>query len=432
MNYQQTVDYLYQHLPMFTRVGAAALKNDLHNTLELCNLLDNPQHKFKSIHIAGTNGKGSTSHMLAAILQQAGYKVGLYTSPHLQDFRERIRINGQMVPEKFVVEFVEQMQDAIAGIEPSFFELTVAMAFHYFALEQVDVAVIEVGLGGRLDSTNVITPELSVITNISYDHMHILGNTLPEIAAEKAGIIKAGVPVVIGETQPAVQSIFTHKAAEMQAPLHFADQEWLVQESNLNPTHPGSGLQMQLLHKQQQQVKHITLGLSGQYQEKNIMTVLSAVKILQHSGWNIPDAALHDGLLHVKKLTGLRGRWEVMSENPLLVMDVGHNEAGIKEIMQQLRHTKYQQLHIVTGFVKDKAVDAVLPLFPATATYYFTKAQIPRALDEHLLAEMAAANGLKGHTYASVQEALQAAKQHAHKDDMILVCGSFFIVSEAM
>jgi len=432
MNYQQTVDYLYQHLPMFTRVGAAALKNDLHNTLELCNLLDNPQHKFKSIHIAGTNGKGSTSHMLAAILQQAGYKVGLYTSPHLQDFRERIRINGQMVPEKFVVEFVEQMQNAIAGIEPSFFELTVAMAFHYFALEQVDVAVIEVGLGGRLDSTNVITPELSVITNISYDHMHILGNTLPEIAAEKAGIIKAGVPVVIGETQPAVQSVFINKAAELQAPIHFADQEWLVQESNLNPAHPGSGLQMQLLHKQQQQVKHITLGLSGQYQEKNIMTVLSAVKVLQHSGWNIPDAALHDGLLHVKKLTGLRGRWEVMSENPLLVMDVGHNEAGIKEIIQQLRHTKYQQLHIVTGFVKDKAVDAVLPLFPVTATYYFTKAQIPRALDEHILAEIAAANGLRGHTYATVQEALQAAKQHAHKDDMILVCGSFFIVSEAM
>ena len=432
MNYQQTVDYLYQHLPMFTRVGAVALKNDLHNTLELCNLLDNPQHKFKSIHIAGTNGKGSTSHMLAAILQQAGYKVGLYTSPHLQDFRERIRINGQMVPEKFVVEFVEQMQDAITSIAPSFFELTVAMAFHYFALEQVDVAVIEVGLGGRLDSTNVITPELSVITNISYDHMHILGNTLPEIAAEKAGIIKAGVPVVVGETQPAVQSVFTGKAAEMQAPIHFADQEWLVQESNLNPTHPGSGLQMQLLHKQQQQVKHITLGLSGQYQEKNIMTVLSAVKVLQHSGWNIPDTALRDGLLHVKKLTGLRGRWEVMGENPLLVMDVGHNEAGIKEIIQQLRHTRYQQLHIVTGFVKDKAVDAVLPLFPATATYYFTKAQIPRALDEHILAEMAAANGLKGHTYATVQEALQAAKQHAHKDDMILVCGSFFIVSEAM
>jgi dihydrofolate synthase/folylpolyglutamate synthase len=432
MNYQQTVDYLYQHLPMFTRVGAVALKNDLHNTLELCNLLGNPQHKFKSIHIAGTNGKGSTSHMLAAILQQAGYKVGLYTSPHLQDFRERIRINGQMVPENFVVEFVEQMRDAIASIEPSFFELTVAMAFHYFALEQVDVAVIEVGLGGRLDSTNVITPELSVITNISYDHMHILGNTLPEIAAEKAGIIKAGVPVVIGETQPAVQSVFTNKAAEMQAPIHFADQEWLVQESNLNPTHPGSGLQMQLLHKQQQQVKHITLGLSGQYQEKNIMTVLSAVKLLQHSGWSIPEAALHDGLLHVKKLTGLRGRWEVMSENPLLVMDVGHNEAGIKEIVQQLRHTTYQQLHIVTGFVKDKAVDAVLPLFPTTAAYYFTKAQIPRALDEHTLAEMAAASGLKGHSYATVQEALQAARQHAHKDDMILVCGSFFIVSEAM
>jgi len=432
MNYQQTVDYLYQHLPMFTRVGAVALKNDLHNTLALCNLLDNPQHKFKSIHIAGTNGKGSTSHMLAAVLQQAGYRTGLYTSPHLQDFRERIRVNGQMVPENFVVEFVQQMQNAITTIEPSFFELTVAMAFHYFALEQVDVAIIEVGLGGRLDSTNVITPELSIITNISYDHMHILGNTLPEIAGEKAGIIKPGIPVVIGETQPAVQSVFTDRAAALQAPIHFADQEWLVQESNLNPTHPGSGLQMQLLHKQQQQVKHITAGLSGQYQEKNIMTVLSAVKILQHQGWSIPDAALQDGLLHVKKLTGLRGRWEVMGENPLLVMDVGHNEAGITEVMQQLRHTQYQQLHVVVGFVKDKAVDAVLPLFPTAASYYFCKAQLPRALDQHTLAEMAAAHGLKGHAYATVQEALQAAKQHARKEDMILVCGSFFIVSEAM
>ncbi|HEU4556014.1 MAG TPA: folylpolyglutamate synthase/dihydrofolate synthase family protein [Chitinophaga sp.] len=432
MNYQQTVDYLYRHLPMFTRLGAAALKNDLHNTMALCNLLDNPQHKFKSIHIAGTNGKGSTSHMLAAVLQQAGYKTGLYTSPHLQDFRERIRVNGQMVPENFVVEFVQQIQGAITTIEPSFFEVTVAMAFHYFALEQVNVAVIEVGLGGRLDSTNVITPELSIITNISYDHMHILGNTLPEIAAEKAGIIKHGVPVVIGETQPAVQSVFIQKAAEMQAPIHFADQEWLVQESRLNPAHPGAGLQMQLLHHQQQQVKHITLGLSGQYQEKNIMTVLSAIKVLQHQGWSIPETALHEGLLHVKKLTGLRGRWEVMGENPLLVMDVGHNEAGITEIIQQLRHTKYQQLHIVTGFVKDKAVDAVLALFPPAATYYFCKAQLPRALDEQTLAEMAAAHGLKGRAYATVQEALQAAKQHAHKDDMILVCGSFFIVSEAM
>jgi dihydrofolate synthase/folylpolyglutamate synthase len=432
MNYQQTVDYLYQHLPMFTRVGAAALKNDLHNTLELCTLLDNPQHKFKSIHIAGTNGKGSTSHMLAAVLQQAGYKTGLYTSPHLKDFRERIRVNGAMVPESFVVEFVEQMQTAINSIAPSFFELTVAMAFHYFALEQVDIAVIEVGLGGRLDSTNVITPELSVITNISYDHMHILGNTLPEIAGEKAGIIKKGIPVVIGETQPEIQQVFIDKAAAEAAPIVFADQQWLLQESSLAPDKPAAGLRLGIVSKQQQELKHITLDLVGKYQEKNVMTVLSALKVLQQQRWNIPEQAVHEGLAHVRKLTGLRGRWEVAGTHPLTILDVGHNEAGITEIVQQLRHTVYQKLHIVTGFVKDKAIEAVLPLLPVTATYYFCKAQIPRALDEHTLAEMAAQHGLKGHAFETVQQALQSARQHAHKDDCILVCGSFFIVAEAM
>lgn len=432
MNYQQTVDYLYQHLPMFTRVGAVALKHDLHNTLELCKLLGYPQNKFKSIHIAGTNGKGSTSHMLAAVLQQAGYKTGLYTSPHLRDFRERIRVNGQMVPESFVVEFVEQMKGAINTIEPSFFELTVAMAFHYFALEQVDIAVIEVGLGGRLDSTNVITPELSIITNISYDHMHILGNTLPEIAAEKAGIIKKGVPVIIGETQPEVQQVFTEKAAALEAPIHFADQQWLVQESNTTPGKPAAGLRLGIVQKNQQEMKHITLDLVGQYQEKNVMSVLSAVKVLQQLQWNIPEQAVHEGLAHVRKLTGLRGRWDVVSTQPLTVLDVGHNEAGITEIMQQLRHTVYQKLHIVVGFVKDKAIESVLPLLPVTATYYFCKAQIPRALDEHTLASMAAQHGLKGHAYETVQQALQSARLHAHKDDLILVCGSFFIVAEAM
>jgi dihydrofolate synthase/folylpolyglutamate synthase len=434
MNYQQTVDYLYQHLPMFTRVGAVALKHDLHNTLELCKLLGNPQDKFKSVHVGGTNGKGSTSHMLAAILQQAGYKTGLYTSPHLRDFRERIRVNGQMVPESFVVEFVEQMKGAISSLEPSFFELTVAMAFHYFALEQVDIAIIEVGLGGRLDSTNIITPELSVITNISYDHMHILGNTLPEIAAEKAGIIKQGIPVVIGETQPEVQQVFTEKAAAMGSPICFADQQWLVQESSLTPAKPAAGLKLGIVPKlkQQQELKHITLDLVGQYQEKNVMTVLSAIRILQQQQWEISEQAIQEGLAHVRKLTGLRGRWEVVSTQPLTVLDVGHNEAGISEIIQQLRHTVYQKLHIVVGFVKDKAIDSVLPLLPVTATYYFCKAQIPRALDEHTLAEMAARHGLKGHAYETVQQALQSARLHAHKDDLILVCGSFFIVAEAM
>jgi dihydrofolate synthase/folylpolyglutamate synthase len=434
MNYQQTVEYLYQHLPMFTRVGSVALKHDLHNTVELCNLLGNPQNKFKSIHVAGTNGKGSTSHMLAAVLQQAGYKTGLYTSPHLKDFRERIRVNGQMVPESFVVEFVSQMKEAVSTIEPSFFELTVAMAFHYFALEQVDIAIIEVGLGGRLDSTNVITPELSVITNISYDHMHILGNTLPEIASEKAGIIKKGVPVVIGETQPEVQQVFIAKAAALEAPICFADQQWLVQESSLSPGKPAAGLKLGIVQKQkqQQELKHLTLDLVGQYQEKNVMTVLSVIRILQQRQWQIPEQAIHEGLSHVRKLTGLRGRWDVIDTHPLTVLDVGHNEAGISEIIQQLRHTVYQKLHIVIGFVKDKAIDAVLPLLPVTATYYFCKAQIPRALDEHTLAEMAGRHGLKGHAFETVQQALQSARQHAHKDDLILVCGSFFIVSEAM
>lgn len=428
MNYQETVDYLYQQLPMFTRVGASALKADLHNTLELCKQLGDPQHKFKSIHVAGTNGKGSTSHMLAAIFQQAGYKTGLYTSPHLLDFRERIRINGEMMSKEFVVEFVKQIQPTIEQLAPSFFELTVAMAFEYFALEQVDIAIIEVGLGGRLDSTNVITPELSVITNISYDHMHILGNTLPEIAGEKAGIIKANVPVVISETQPEIQSVFIDKAAFLGAPIHFADREWLLQESEFSQGHLSLGIQ----HTHSGDMKRFHTDLTGQYQMKNIMGVLSAVKVLQQAGWELPEQTVFTALAHVKKLTGLRGRWEIISHDPLTIFDVGHNEAGVTEIVQQLKHMVYRHLHIVTGFVKDKEVSKVLPLFPAAATYYFCKAQLPRAMDQQELAEMAHKSGLRGHAYESVQQAFQAAKQQAHKDDLVLVCGSFFVVAEVM
>lgn len=428
MDYQQTLDYLYERLPMFTRVGATAFRKDLHNTIELCEQLGNPQHKFKSIHVAGTNGKGSTSHMLAAVFQQAGYKTGLYTSPHLKDFRERIRINGEMIPTTFVTEFVEQMQPSIEELDPSFFELTVAMAFQYFALEQVDIAIIEVGLGGRLDSTNIIIPELSVITNISYDHMNILGNTLPEIASEKAGIIKAGIPVVISETQSEIESVFIDKAASLNAPIHFADQEWVIQENELSAGH----LQLGILPHKGGYMRRLSLDLSGQYQVKNIMGVLSAVKILQQQDWKLPDADVEEALSHVKKLTGLRGRWEVIDKHPLTILDVGHNEAGITEIVEQLRHMVYRHLHIVTGFVKDKEVDKVLSIFPPAATYYFCKAQIPRALDENILAEMAAAKGLRGHTYSSVQQAFMAAKQHAHEEDIVLVCGSFFIVAEVM
>jgi dihydrofolate synthase/folylpolyglutamate synthase len=428
MNYQETLEYLYQQLPMFTRVGASAFKKDLHNTIELCNQLGNPQHQFKSIHIAGTNGKGSTSHMLAAIFQQAGYKTGLYTSPHLLDFRERIRINGEMVPTTFVTEFVAQIKPTIESLEPSFFELTVAMAFQYFALEQVDIAIIEVGLGGRLDSTNVITPELSVITNISYDHMQLLGNTLPEIASEKAGIIKAGVPVVIAETQSEIESVFIDKATALGAPIRFADQEWLIQQSEFSEGHLKLGVQ----HSHNGDLKTIRTDLTGQYQMKNIIGVLSAVKVLQHAGWDLPEQKVMAALSHVKKLTGLRGRWEIISRDPLTIFDVGHNQAGITEIVQQLEHMVYRHLHIVTGFVKDKEVNKVLPLFPPAATYYFCKAQIPRAMDEKELVEMAHQHGLRGHDYPSVQQAYQAAKQHAHKEDIVLVCGSFFVVAEVM
>ncbi|MCF6404189.1 bifunctional folylpolyglutamate synthase/dihydrofolate synthase [Chitinophaga filiformis] len=428
MNYQETLEYLYQRLPMFTRVGASAFKKDLHNTIELCKQLGDPQHQFKSIHIAGTNGKGSTSHMLAAIFQQAGYKTGLYTSPHLLDFRERIRINGELVPTTFVTEFVKQLKPAIESLEPSFFELTVAMAFQYFALEQVDIAIIEVGLGGRLDSTNVITPELSVITNISYDHMQILGNTLPEIASEKAGIIKAGVPVVVSETQSEVEAVFIEKAKALGAPIHFADQEWLVQQSEFSEGH----LQLGLQHSHSGDLKTIRTDLTGQYQMKNIMGVLSAVKILQHAGWELPPQTVMTALSHVKKLTGLRGRWEIISRDPLTIFDVGHNQAGITEVVQQLEHMVYRHLHIVTGFVKDKEVSKVLPLFPPAATYYFCKAQIPRAMDEKELAEAAHQHGLRGHDYPTVQQAYLAAKQQAHKEDIVLVCGSFFVVAEVM
>lgn len=426
--YQEALDYLYAQLPMFTKVGASAYKTDLHNTVALLQQLNNPQHTFKTIHVAGTNGKGSTSHMLAAILQQAGYKTGLYTSPHLLDFRERIRINGQVVPEDFVVDFTNNMRPFIETIAPSFFELTVAMAFQYFSQEKVDIAIVEVGLGGRLDSTNVITPELSVITNISFDHKNILGDTLPQIASEKAGIIKAGVPVVISETQSEIQWVFQDKAAETGSPIHFADQEWMVDGSNIKDNH----LELTLLDTRQNKMYHFRMDLGGQYQEKNVMGVLSAVKILQQQGWHITWDHVSAALSHVRKLTGLRGRWEVVSEHPLTVMDVGHNEAGIREVMQQLEHVNYQQLHIVTGFVKDKEVDNVLPLFPSTATYYFCRAQLPRALDEVALAEMGAQHGLQGRAYESVQAALKAARQHAKPEDMILVCGSFFIVAEAM
>ncbi|PUZ27118.1 dihydrofolate synthase / folylpolyglutamate synthase [Chitinophaga costaii] len=426
MDYSQTLDFLYNQLPVFTKQGASAIRKGLDNTLALCAALGNPEKQFKSVHIAGTNGKGSTSHMLAAIFQEAGYKTGLYTSPHLKDFRERIRVNGSMIDPLFVVDIVARLQPAIQELQPSFFEVTVAMAFSYFAEQGVDIAIVEVGLGGRLDSTNVITPSLSLITNISYDHMQLLGNTLPEIATEKAGIIKPGVPVVISETQTEVASVFYNTATSLQAPLHYADQEFLVQDSQPKGTH----LQLAILHTPTDHARTIDLDLGGQYQEKNVLGVLMAVKLLQQQGWHLPEEGIYQALSHVKQLTGLHGRWEVIQQHPLTVLDVGHNEAGITEIVQQLSRQVYNQLHIVIGFVKDKDIEKVLSLLPKTAHYYFCQAQIERALEADVLTRMALHHGLLGHTFANVQLAYHAAQQAAHAEDMILVCGSFFIVGE--
>ncbi|MGC4099922.1 bifunctional folylpolyglutamate synthase/dihydrofolate synthase [Ferruginibacter sp.] len=428
MNYQQTIEYLYQHLPMFSRIGAAAYKKDLHNTLALCEGLDNPQHKFKSIHIAGTNGKGSTSHMLAAVLQQAGYKTGLYTSPHLKDFGERIKVNGTMISEEFVVDFVERTKTLSDSIEPSFFELTVAMAFDYFAQQKVDVAVIETGLGGRLDSTNIITPVLSVITNIGYDHMNILGNTLEAIAGEKAGIIKDHVPVVIGEYLPETKNVFTNKAAECNAPIYFAQEEYKVFDLEFTT---------QLLHCSVKQTKNavtenFSLDLNGIYQTKNLCTVLCATTLLQQKGFVISNEQLQSALANTKKLTGLHGRWDVIHEKPLVVLDVAHNEDGIQQVMNQLLllNIHATATHFIIGMVKDKEVDKVLSLLPQGAHYYFANAHIPRAMAAEELQQKARAFNLAGPVFDDVNTAVEAAKQNATATDLIIVCGSVFLVGE--
>jgi len=411
---------------MFSRIGAAAFKADLTNTITLCNALGNPQNTFKTIHVAGTNGKGSTSHMLASILQEAGYKTGLYTSPHLKDFRERIKINGVMCEEGFVVDFTKRIAPQIEIIEPSFFEITVAMAFDYFAQQQVDVAVIEVGLGGRFDSTNVITPELSVITNIGLDHVNILGDTLDKIAFEKAGIIKPGIPAVIGEALPETRPVFEGKAATVQTLLIFAQEELYVTEWDYKHHH----LLVTVADKHTDDRRTYELDLTGIYQTKNIITVLQAIHQLQKQGWHITEEHINKGLAQTKRTTGLHGRWELIEQHPTVILDVAHNAEGMKQLVEQLELTTYNQLHIIIGMVKDKDITKVLGLMPKYATYYFTKAQIPRALPEDELAAMASQHGLQGHAYADVHTALNTAKQHAHKDDLILVCGSVFLVGE--
>lgn len=425
MNYAEAIELLYAQLPMFSRIGAAAYKKDLTNTLELCKLLDNPHQKFKTIHVAGTNGKGSVSHMLAAIFQRAGYKTGLYTSPHLQDFRERIKINGMMCSETFVCEFTERMLPAIQEIEPSFFELTVAMAFEYFAKEQVDIAIIETGLGGRLDSTNVINPEIAVITNIGWDHMNLLGNTLQEIATEKAGIIKQNVPVIIGEILTETEPVFTAFAKERKAPIFIAQHNYHVLQQEWSII---GKVTFTIQHNDQ--VSTYSSDLPGLYQAKNICTVLASTSILKNMGWKLETTVIMDAIGHTRAVTGLQGRWEQVHENPAIVLDVAHNEAGMKQVMLHLQHIPYRHLHIVMGMVRDKEIDAILSLMPQNAIYYFTKAQIPRALDEKLLEQEASRHHLKGNCYKTVNEAIQGALINASADDFILVCGSVFLVGE--
>ncbi|SDS18311.1 dihydrofolate synthase / folylpolyglutamate synthase [Mucilaginibacter mallensis] len=434
MDYAQTLHYLYTQLPMFTRIGSSAYKEDLTNTIELCARLNNPQHEFKSVHIGGTNGKGSTSHMLAAILQTAGYKTGLYTSPHLRDFRERVRINGEMISEQQVIDFVADHQSDFEEIQPSFFEMTVGLAFDIFAKEKVDIAVIEVGLGGRLDSTNIITPLLSVITNIGWDHMNILGDTLQLIAGEKAGIIKHGIPVIIGEHQPDIANVFLRKAAQEEADIIFASDDY---ESEV--LSPKSEVEIAeyldiSINKKDSGLKtlDLRLDLTGSYQLKNIKTVLSAVEELCSQGFVITDEHVQTALRQVKTLTGLHGRWEVLSRNPLTICDTGHNPEGIQEVLKNISSVNYAHLHFVIGMVNDKDISKVLSMLPKDATYYFCKPDIPRGLDAESLKLKAESAGLYGDTYPSVKVAFDAAQKAAQANDLVFVGGSTFVVAEVV
>lgn len=428
MNYEEAVKFLYSRLPMYSRIGSAAYKTDLTNTLLLCKMIDHPEKKFQSVHIAGTNGKGSTSHMLAAIFQESDYRTGLYTSPHLKDFRERIRIDGEMISKEEVAEFVSAYRDPVIKIGCSFFEWTVALAFHHFAKHKVDVAIIETGLGGRLDSTNVITPVLSIITNISYDHADLLGDTLEKIATEKAGIIKQRVPVVIGEHQEDnIFKIFLDAANKKHASLSCADDEWAILSSRLKPN------SLELAVKDVDgELYSLELDLTGNYQEKNVLTVLEATLLLDQERFLLPKEAIISALSQVKKLTGLKGRWEVLHKKPLVIADVAHNMAGLLCAMAQLQKYSCKKLHLVLGFVKEKDIDLLLPLFPKDASYYFCKPDIPRGLSVDVLMEKANVHGLKGRGFDSVSSAYQDALHNAANEDVIFVGGSTFVVAEVI
>jgi len=431
MNYNETLEFMFSQLPMYHRVGAAAYKADLKNTLAICDLLGNPQRTFPTIHIAGTNGKGSVSHMLASILQQSGLKTGLYTSPHLKDFRERIRVNGQMIGENEVVEFMETCKKGFESIKPSFFEMTVGMAFDHFRKSQVDIAVIEVGLGGRLDSTNIITPVMSVITNVSFDHMQLLGDTLEQIATEKAGIIKTGIPVVIGETQPAVRHVFIETAEMKRTRLTFADAHFRSRNVRQSKTPPFS-LTLDIYKGTDLFMPRVVSPLSGNYQRKNIITVMQVCEKLNEKGIKPDEEAIRTGIAGVIQNTGLSGRWQLVDENPLTICDTGHNEAGLGEVLAQIAETPHKKLHFVFGVVNDKSITKILSMLPKEALYYFCKADIPRGLDAEELRQAAITAGLKGKTYPSVKEAYTAARKAAKKNDLVFVGGSTFIVAEIL
>lgn len=424
MNYEETVEYLYNQMPAYQRVGQSAYKEGLDNSLALDAHFGYPHRSYRTIHVAGTNGKGSTSHLLAAILNKAGYKVGLYTSPHLIDFRERIRVNGEMIDQQFIVDFVKNHREAFEPIMPSFFELTMEMAFLYFKHMEVDVAIIETGLGGRLDSTNIILPNLCIITNIGFDHTQYLGNTLPKIAAEKAGIIKPETPVVIGEIEnEEVRTVFASKAEQVNAPIVFAEETMDNFTSEITPDE-------WILNNDSYQNLRSELG--GWVQNKNARTVLTAIHELLKMDYNIPNQAVYEGFANVVELTGLKGRWQTLQQNPRVVCDTGHNEHGIRYIVEQLGMENFETLHMVFGVANDKDSSAILSMLPKNAVYYFTQASIERALDVNILAETALKYGLKGNKYSTVELALKAAKENANKNDFIFIGGSSFVVADAL
>ncbi|MCX6251401.1 MAG: bifunctional folylpolyglutamate synthase/dihydrofolate synthase [Bacteroidetes bacterium] len=437
MNYADTIAYLFSQLPMYQRIGVAAYRADLTNTIAICDLLGNPQDHFRSIHIAGTNGKGSSSHMIASVLQEKGLKTGLYTSPHLKDFRERILVNGKKIRTSFITDFVARYKAGFERIQPSFFEMTAGLAFDYFRQEKVDIAVIEVGMGGRLDSTNVITPLVSVITNISFDHMQFLGDTLEKIAAEKAGIIKPGVPVVIGETGESTRSVFIEKAKSTGSEILFADGIYSVAEHKQMPKPPVKSTDNHYLILDVFRINKLFLTslrspLQGRYQKKNIVTVAGVFEMLSKTGIDITREEIRRGIQRVIKNTHLSGRWQILSRLPLTICDSGHNEEGIKEVLMQIDATPHKILHFVFGVVNDKDIHTILELLPRDAVYYFCKADIPRGLDQHNLQNVAFKAGLHGDAYPSVATALAAARANATGEDLVFVGGSMFVVAEVV